>query len=373
MREGLTKAPSRLRIGILFGGRSAEHAVSTASARSILQALDPAKYLPCLIGITPRGRWVLVEDLDRFAEDPQGGEGVALAPGVPDRPLLRIQASAPAEWVQGTLDVVFPVLHGSYGEDGTVQGLLEMIGLPYVGAGVLGSALGMDKAVTKVAFRQAGLPVVPSRTLRAAEWMRDRRGNLDRLLAALPLPCFVKPSCLGSSVGITKVETPAGLAPAIDEALRYDSKAVIEQGLHCREIECGVLGNTTPEASVLGEIRPKRDWYDYQAKYSEGLTEVLIPAPLPADLTDRIRALALRAFEAVEGAGMARVDFFLDLDSGDPFVSEVNTIPGFTTTSVYPRLWEATGLSYSALVDRLISLALERHAVRSGLVTDFSP
>ncbi|MGH7406284.1 MAG: D-alanine--D-alanine ligase family protein, partial [Candidatus Methylomirabilales bacterium] len=296
-----------------------------------------------------------------------------VVPGSSARPFVSMEPEGAARWLQESIDVAFPVLHGTYGEDGTVQGLLELLGVPYVGCGVMASALGMDKVATKAAFQQAGLPVVPYRVLTARSWREDPAAVLSLLEQTFVYPIFVKPSNLGSSVGVSRATHRVSLDQAIAEAFRYDRKILVEQGLDCREIECGILGNDAPEASVVGEIVPKRLWYDYRAKYEPGMSEVRIPAPLPPPLARDVQAQAIRAYQAIDCAGMARVDFFLERASAQLYVNEINTIPGFTATSVYPKLWEASGLSYPDLVDRLIQLALERHAERSRWVTIYQP
>jgi D-alanine-D-alanine ligase len=268
--------------------------------------------------------------------------------------------------VAATLDVVFPVLHGPYGEDGTVQGLLELADLAYVGAGVLASAVGMDKATMKAVFRAHGLPVVPHLVVREPEWAADPARVMREVAAVAGYPCFVKPSNLGSSVGISKVGGEADLSGAVVAALAHDRKILIERGIPGREIEVSVLGNDQPEASVPGEIRPGKEWYDYEAKYTEGIAKLVIPAPVTPALADEFRRLAVAAFRAIDAAGLARVDFFLE-DDERIWLNEINTIPGFTRTSAYPRLWEASGLPYPRLVDRLIQLALERHAQKRRL------
>ncbi|MFQ5847170.1 MAG: D-alanine--D-alanine ligase family protein [Candidatus Methylomirabilales bacterium] len=360
----------RLRVGVLFGGRSGEHEVSVASARSVLGALDRSRYEVLPVGITPEGEWLLVEGPDQLGEGK--GTRIAVVPGLSGRALVGMDAGGETgRALPNILDVAFPVLHGTYGEDGTVQGLLELLGVPYVGAGVMASAVGMDKAVMKGAFQQAGLPVVPYYVLTITAWRDDAATLLNSLEQTLAYPVFVKPSNLGSSVGVSQVTDGAGLRRAIEEAFRYDRKILVEQGLDCREVECGILGNDQPEASVLAEILPKRAWYDYQAKYEAGMSEVRIPAPLSPLLTGEVQAQAVTAYRAIDCSGMARVDFFLDRASARPYVNEVNTIPGFTATSVYPRLWEASGLSYPALLDRLIHLALERHGERQRLLTTY--
>ncbi len=363
---------TQLRVAVLFGGRSGEHEVSLASAKSVLTFLDRKKYTDLPIGITKEGHWRLVESPEELAADK--GTLVGALPGFSSRSLLAIDPNQQvARLLQEQVDVAFPVLHGTYGEDGTVQGLLELLDIPYVGPGVLASALGMDKVAMKAAFRQSGLPVVQYQILMQREWQEDPAAVVANLEHTFSYPIFVKPSNLGSSVGVSKAPDRPGLRQAIEEALRYDRKILVEQGLNCREVECGILGNDQPEASVVGEIVPKREWYDYRAKYEKGMSEVLIPAPLSPTLATEIQSQAIRAYQAIDCAGMARVDFFLDRVSGKPYVNEINTIPGFTATSVYPKLWEASGLSYPVLLDRLIQLALERHRERSRLRTTYQP
>jgi D-alanine-D-alanine ligase len=259
------------------------------------------------------------------------------------------------------VDVVFPVLHGPLGEDGTVQGMLELAGLPYVGAGVLASAVGMDKEFMKQSFRSARLPIVPYRAVRETEWADDRGTILGQVEGALGYPVFAKPANLGSSVGINRADDRAGLIAALETALRYDAKALVERAVDARELECGVLGNDSPQASRVGEIVPAREFYDYEAKYSDEGTRLIVPADLPARLENRVRQRAVEAFKSIDGAGMARVDFFLERATGKLFVNEINTIPGCTPVSMFPRMWAATGVDYPALVERLIQLALERH------------
>ncbi len=364
-------AGARMRVGILFGGRSGEHEVSLASARSVLAALDPSRYEVLPIGITPQGEWVLVKGPDQLSVE--NGTRVGVVPGSSARPLVSTEPEGAARWLQESIDVAFPVLHGTYGEDGTVQGLLELLGVPYVGCGVMASALGMDKVAMRAAFQHAGLPVVVYRVLTARSWREDPAAVLSLLEQTFVYPIFVKPSNLGSSVGVSRATHRVSLDQAIAEAFRYDRKILVEQGLDCREVECGILGNDAPEASVVGEIVPKRLWYDYRAKYEPGMSEVRIPAPLPPPLAREVQAQAIKAYQAIDCAGMARVDFFLERDSAQLYVNEINTIPGFTATSVYPKLWGASGLSYPDLVDRLIQLALERHAERSRWVTIYQP
>ncbi len=358
----------RLRVGLLFGGRSGEHEVSLTSAASVRQALDPAKYDVVPIGITREGRWLVGSAADKLlpsvlqngelvipSVDPLGPKLIPLNSAVP---AVRAHASNPAP---GQLDVVLPVLHGTFGEDGTVQGLLELTGIPYVGAGVLASAAGMDKDVMKRLFRDAGLPVVEWVLVLRAEWEQDPAAARKRIEKEIRYPLFVKPANLGSSVGISKVHNAPELPAAMDLAAQYDRKILVEKAINAREIECSVLGNDQPEASVAGEIVPVNEFYDYEAKYVKEGSRLIIPAKLTAQQSKRVRQLAIRAFQAIDCAGMARVDFLLDRKSGKILVNEINTIPGFTSISMYPKLWEASGVSYSELLDRLIELALERH------------
>ena len=333
----------RLRVAVLMGGRSSEHDISLASARSVVEALDPERYEVARLEIGRDGRWALGA----------GGESVAET--------LPVPANSSVPQTLGEVDVVLPILHGPFGEDGTVQGLLELAGVPYVGPGVAASALCMDKDLFKKVLRDSGIPVARHRAIR----LRDAVDN------PFGYPVFVKPARLGSSVGITKAHSDEELAAAVELARRHDEKVLIEEFVEGREIECGVLGNLgegeRPVASVVGEIVPNADWYDYGAKYDEGGCEILIPAPLDEAVAARVQQLAVDTFVATECEGMARVDFFVRPD-GEPVVSELNTIPGFTATSVYARLFEASGIPYAELLDRLVQLALERHERRSGLV-----
>ena len=368
----------KLRVGVIFGGRSGEHEVSLVSARGIMNAMDKEKYEIIPIGITKDGRWLTQGDPMRLL---QSGTGIAgeIAESVDPE----TQTLVPAErrdLIPGTreagfpqVDVVFPVLHGPYGEDGTVQGLLELADIPYVGAGVLGSALGMDKIAMKAIFRSYGLPVVEHVPLKRKDWERDPEAMMELIEEKLGYPCFIKPANLGSSVGISKVRERSELAPALHLAARYDRRMLAEQAVNAREIEVSVLGNDDPIASVPGEIIPCREFYDYIAKYIDDRSELIIPADLPAELTKRVQELAIAAFQAVDCAGMARVDFLLDKDTGELYIGELNTIPGFTPISMYPKLWEASGISYSELIDRLIELALERYADNSRSETSYSP
>jgi D-alanine-D-alanine ligase len=381
-RGRATPAHARLRVGVIYGGRSVEHEVSLVSARAIMQALDPRRYEVVPIGITRQGRWVLAGAHCALPPDPSvqglvrlrnGGRAEAAVASLPRTALKSAAGQGRNPSLLGRLDVIFPVVHGTGGEDGTLQGLLDLADIPYVGAGVLGSALGMDKAMMKVVFREAGLPIVDHRVLRR----RDLEGGRDRFVQAVEeafgYPCFVKPANGGSSVGVSKAKQRADLLEAIDLAARYDRKIIVERGVDAREIECSVLGNDEPEASVPGEIVPANEFYDYRAKYIDENSRLLIPAPLSQDQTRRVRDLALRAFRALDLCGMARADFFLDRTSDALFINEVNTIPGFTPISMYPKLWEASGVPFPALVDRLIRLAVERHKEKKSLITSYRP
>jgi D-alanine-D-alanine ligase len=362
----------RLRVGVIFGGRSGEHEVSLASAASVLGAIDRERYEVVPMGIARDGHWVVGGDPLRALTEaaglplalPPAGAGAPPAAGGGPPARVTTAGGLPAG-LAPTLDVVFPVIHGPYGEDGTLQGLLELADVPYVGAGVLASAVGMDKATMKAVFRAHGLPVVPHLVIRDHEWAADPARLTCRVTAELGYPCFAKPCNLGSSVGISKVGAAGDLAAAMAMALAHDRKALVEHGVTAREIEVSVLGNDHPEASVPGEILPGKDWYDYEAKYTEGIARVVIPAPLPPAVTAEFQRLAIAAFQAIDAAGLARVDFFLE-GADRIWVNEINTIPGFTRFSAYPKMWEASGLPYPQLIDRLIALALERHAARRG-------
>ena len=369
-------AKKKLRVGVLFGGKSGEHEISLRSARSILKAIDRKKYEVVELGISKAGRWLGSGE----AQGLLGGENsVADAGGEVG---LSIAAAA-AEPEMGTgLDVVFPVLHGTFGEDGTIQGLLELADIAYVGSGVLGSAAGMDKDAMKRMFFAAGLPLTPHVTLLRSEWKADAKKCVKAVEKALRYPVFVKPANLGSSVGISKVKTRAELGPAMDLAASFDRKIVIEEGVggpgvKPRELEVAVLGNDAPEASVVGEIVPAKEFYDYEAKYElNGADESvsIIPAKLSKSEEKKIRAMAVAAFKACDCAGLARVDFLMSPGAkGKPaeiVLNEVNTMPGFTSISMYPKLWQASGLSYTKLIDRLIELGVERH--KEKLETSFS-
>ena len=377
----------RLKVGVLFGGRSAEHEVSLRSAAAVVAALDRKKYDVIPIKIGRDGSWQLPAAREHaFLEGVAGSEprptGL-LADPTASRLLVREPShsdvpASQATWGPqpelGKLDVVFPVLHGTYGEDGTVQGFLELTGIPYVGAGVVASAVSMDKALMKSLFRERELPVLPWKVILRHEWERAP-DQLDQLVseieATLSYPIFVKPANMGSSVGVSKVKKREDLAPGLREAFRYDRKVLAEQGVDAREIEVSVLGNDEPKASLPGEIVPAGEFYDYQAKYVND-SELLIPAPLDAETTRRAQELAIESFRAVDAAGMARADLFLSRSNGELFVNEINTIPGFTSISMYPKLWEASGVPVPELVDRLIALALERRSQKTRQETTYS-
>ncbi|MCL6444244.1 MAG: D-alanine--D-alanine ligase [Alicyclobacillus sp.] len=367
----------RIRVGVMFGGKSGEHEVSIQSAQSLIASLDPEKYIAVPIGIDKAGRFSTAHQAIELL---YGAHPVALPPvlhaavEVQDGSMPAVQDRAELLSVDlaTDLDVIVPVLHGSYGEDGTIQGLLELMNIPYVGAGVLASAVGMDKVFMKRVFAAAGLPQVNYTYTTRRQWETDPDGTLASIEASIGYPCFVKPANLGSSVGISKAKDRPGLVAALNEAARYDRKIIIEEGLQVREIEVAVLGNDHPRASVPGEVKPSNEFYDYRAKYIDGESELIIPADLPADLTEAIRDLAVRAFLALDCSGLARVDFFLEKETDRVLVNEINTMPGFTRFSMYPKLWEASGLSYSDLIDTLIELAVERHAEKQRNVTSFS-
>jgi len=344
-------------VGLLYGGRSGEHEVSVRSARSVAGALDRDAFELVALGVAPDGRWYSTESGEVPGAAVVGpGQGAAVTPAGDSGRLHLLSCDSGTTVAE--VDVVFPVLHGPGGEDGTVQGLCEVFGVPYVGAGVMGSAIGMDKDVHKRLLRDAGIPVVRFEAVYRDEWVANAERVRERL-AALGERVFVKPANLGSSVGISKVHDPAELGPALDTAFRHDRKAVVEVALDAREIECAVLGNRDPHASVLGEIAPGEEFYSYDDKYAAGsAAHLLIPAPLDEELSDRIRGLAVRGYRVLGLRGMARVDFFLERASGHVYLNEPNTLPGFTSISMYPKLWQASGLPYSALISKLIELAL---------------
>ncbi len=350
----------RLRVGVLFGGRSGEHEVSLVSAASVIRALDPEKYDVVPIGISKDGHWLVGRGAQQLLPEVlRSGERVVLPPD-PTAAALMPFASAPGK-SSVRVDVIFPVLHGTYGEDGTVQGLLELAGLPYVGAGVLASSVGMDKDVQKRLFDYAKIPIVSFLAFSRYEWEHQRKKVAGAIAKKFQFPVFVKPATLGSSVGMTRVKSAGELPGAMDFAAEYALKVIVERAVNAREIEVAVLGNDEIKASVPGEIVPHREFYDYTAKYLEDGTQLLIPAKLTGAQVKKFQEYAVRAFRAIEGTGMARCDFFLERKTGKIYVNELNTIPGFTPISMYPKLWEASGLAYPKLIDRLIELALELH------------
>lgn len=365
----------KLRVGVIFGGRSGEHEVSLISAGSIIRAMDRRKYEVIPIAIDKNGHWLPPSEARRLL--PRG-----TLPSPPrwmtDRRATEIVLPGDAQLggllafdsgmhliKRMPLDVVFPVLHGPYGEDGTIQGLLELADIPYVGCGVLASAAGMDKDMMKRLFRQAGLSVVDYLAIERSVWRKRPATIIGRILRKMGLPVFVKPANLGSSVGITKVKEGSALKDAIELAAEFDRKILIEEAIEGREIEVSVLGNDAPIASLPGEIIPGAEFYDYTDKYINDAAQLIIPAKLPARLTAKLQRWAIRAFQAIDGSGMARVDFFIERRTGRLLVNEINTIPGFTSISMYPKLWEASGIRYPELIDRLIELALERHREKS--------
>jgi D-alanine-D-alanine ligase len=370
----------KLRIGVVFGGRSGEHEVSLASARAVIENIDREKYDVVPIGITRTGQWLLGtrpaklidagQDVQQTQADAREQTTSVTFTGDPTiKRLIPLQSDTPLG-EQGMIDVIFPVLHGTYGEDGTLQGLLDMANVPYVGNGVLGAALGMDKEKMKMIFEVAGLPNVRYYVFKRNQWERSRENILDTIEQQIGYPAFVKPANLGSSVGISKAHHREKLLHAINVAAEYDRKIIVERGINCREFECAVLGNDEPLASVVGEIIPNNDFYDYNAKYVDNKSQVVIPADLPQQQAEEIRHQAILAFGALDLSGLARIDFFLDKDTNKVYINEVNTLPGFTEISMYPKLWAASGIPYSQLLDRLIVLAIERYEDRQRNCTD---
>jgi len=361
----------KTRVAVIFGGRSGEHEVSLASARSVMAAMDKSKYEVFPIGITKSGQWLTSGDPLALL-----GSGTDAGPEAEQDALV---VAGRRDLVPGmhkarfpVVDVVFPVLHGPFGEDGTIQGLLELADLPYVGSGVLGSALGMDKVGMKSVFRAAGLPVVDYMLVMRKGWRAHSSQVVGEIEARFAYPIFLKPANLGSSVGVSKAHDRQELIRGLDLAARFDRKLLAEAAVNAREIECSVLGNDDPIASVPGEVVPSNEFYDYRAKYIDNASELLIPADLPSETVRLVQELAVRAFVALDCAGMARADFLLCRDTGRLYISELNTIPGFTAISMYPKLWEASGIPYSELVDRLIELAIERHNDKQASETSYS-
>jgi D-alanine-D-alanine ligase len=367
----------KVKVGLIFGGRSGEHEISLLSARGVLKAIDREKYEVIPIGITKEGYWLASGDpLAALASgDVDQSNPVALLAEPSRRGLISIEEQEEEQVLRAVrlseIEVAFPILHGPYGEDGTVQGLLELAGIPYVGAGVAASAVGMDKALFKDVMQAHGLPIVRHLTIKRKAWDRDPDGVVERIESEIGYNCFVKPANLGSSVGISKAHNRAELVAALHDAAQYDRKLIVEVAVDAREIEVSVLGNDEPIASLPSEIVPSNEFYDYAAKYLDGESQVLIPASLPAAVTAEVRRLAIAAFLAIDCAGMARADLLLDRQTNALYVNEVNTIPGFTPISAYPKMWEASGISYTELIDRLIQLAIERHADKSRSATSY--
>lgn len=354
----MTPDKKRMRVGVLFGGRSGEHEVSLASAASVIRGLDPDKYEAVPIGISKEGHWLIGGAAQKMLPEVlKTGQRVVMAADPTDAALIPLDRSGGGQ----RIDVVFPVMHGTYGEDGTIQGLLDLAGLPFVGAGVLGSAVGMDKDVAKRLLQSANIPVVPWVTVYRSDWEKNPKEVQARIEKKFKYPVFVKPAALGSSVGMTKVHSREELAPSLNLASEFAMKILVERAVNAREIEVSVLGNFDPRASIPGEIVPHREFYDYAAKYLEEGTKLLIPADLKPAQVKKIQGLAVEAFKALELSGMARVDFFLEKKGSKLYLNEVNTIPGFTSISMYPKLWEASGIPFRDLIDRLIELALEMH------------
>ncbi len=369
----------KIRVGLVFGGRSGEHEVSLASAKSVMENLDPEKYEVVPIGITKAGTWLLGTSPDKLiaagqevADEQRRMPGDASTQELTSVTFTGDPTVGHLIPLQGNeqlgdraaIDVIFPVLHGTYGEDGTLQGLLEMANVPYVGCGVLGAALGMDKEKMKMIFATAGLPNVNYLVFRRNRWERDPLAILDAIEQQIGYPNFVKPVNLGSSVGVNKAHNREELSSALRVAAEYDHKIIVEQGINCRECECAVLGNDEPIASVVGEVVASNEFYDYSAKYINNKSQVIIPADISQSTAQEIRRHAVEAFLALDLSGLARVDFFIERETGKVYINEVNTLPGFTQISMYPKLWKASGLPYAELLDRLIALALERHADR---------
>lgn len=376
----------KIRVGLVYGGRSGEHDVSLQTALAVIQAFDHSKYEVYPFYITKQGEWrtgkalngpvgnlqalISPEQPDASSPDKNDPSGIALMPLFASGGAAETAVNEAAEH-PGTLDVIFPLLHGTYGEDGTLQGMLEMANIPYVGAGVLASAVGMDKVTMKKLFAQEGLPQCIYRHFTKAQWAKDQAFFLMEIEVAVGYPCFVKPANLGSSVGVSKASDREELLEAVQLAFKYDRKVIVEEYVSAREIEVGVLGNEEPEVSVAGEIVSSNDFYDYKAKYIDGKSAMIIPAELPEEKAQQIRELALRAFQAIDGSGLARVDFFLDKASGQVYINEINTMPGFTPFSMYPLLWKASGKTYPQLLDDLIRLAFQRHEDKNSIQYTF--
>jgi len=366
----------KLRVGVIFGGRSGEHDVSLRSAESIISAMDKSKYEVVPIGITNEGRWLVSGNatalLPQAVMASNSHQQVAIIGDPTRQGLTRLEEGEQALSSE-PLDAVFPVLHGTYGEDGTIQGLLEMAGVPYVGCGVLASATGMDKVAMKQLFERDGLAVVEYEWFLRSSWEAGPEVVIERISQSLGFPVFVKPANLGSSVGISKATNEKDLRDAVNDAARYDRKIVVERAVDGREIEVSILGNEHPIASLPGEIIVGHEFYDYEDKYIDSASRTDVPAKLPLSIIEQIQRDGIRAFKAIDGSGLARVDFFVESGTGRVIINEINTMPGFTSISMYPKLWEASGIPYSELIDRLIQLAIERHGDKSRNLTSYKP
>jgi D-alanine-D-alanine ligase len=370
------KLSKKIRVGVIFGGRSGEHEVSLRSAESIINALDKSRYEVVPIGISKEGRWLISRDaaalLPQAVMSSESQQQVAIIGDPTAQGLMHLSQNGEMP-NREPLDVVFPVLHGTYGEDGTIQGLLEMAGVPYVGCGVLASATGMDKVVMKQLFERAGLTVTPYCWFLRSQWEESPKKILKKISRSLGFPVFVKPANLGSSVGISKARDKEELREAIKDAARYDRRIIVERAVRGREIEISVLGNEQPIASLPGEVISGHEFYDYEDKYIDNVSKTITPAILPRKIIERIQRDALIAFQAIDGSGLARVDFFVERKTRRVIINELNTMPGFTSISMYAKMWESSGISYSELIDRLIQLAFERHADRSRNLTSYHP
>jgi D-alanine-D-alanine ligase len=358
----------KIRVGLIFGGRSGEHEVSLASATSVMKAIDISKYEIVPIGISREGKWLVGRDpLKTLKESSLNSDTIpaTLSVDPETKGILKLDHQKLSAAPVDPVDVIFPLLHGTYGEDGTVQGLLELADIPYIGAGVLASAVGMDKELMKRIFHDHRLPIVDFLVIKRKDFEKNPEEICDQIEECIGYPCFVKPANSGSSVGISKAKNLNDLRVALELAARYDRKLILEKAIHCREIECSVLGNDDPIVSVPGEVIPQGEFYDYTCKYTDGMMKFIIPAPLPLDTTKEIQRIAIQAYLAIDCSGMARVDFFVEKDTEKIYLNEINTIPGFTEMSAYPKLWAASGIDYPELIDRLIQLAIERHEDKS--------
>lgn len=365
----------KLTLAVIFGGASCEHQVSVASAKSLIEAVDRNKYQVVPLMVDEEGRWFRLLDLSAAAagfSTCSQGRSVALWRCDQGKGIIVLGSRKGAIHLAfEAIDVAFPVIHGTQGEDGSLQGLLEMADIPYVGSGVTSSALGMDKEFMKIVFSQRRLPMADYFTFSVANWKAEAGAIIKAIERRIGYPAFIKPSCLGSSIGVSKARSPEELVEAVELASLYNPKLIAERAISGRELECAVLGNDVPSASVVGEVKPKNEFYDYQSKYTDGMMEFSIPADLPSGLADEVRTLSVKAFKALDCSGMARVDFFLENGSGKVYLNEINTIPGFTEHSAYPKLWAASGITYSELIDTLISLAIDKHAQKKLYLTKY--